>query len=138
MSKNSFSFSAEAGLTLIEVVASLALLSTLLVGVLVAFNQHSRQIRAGNRKLDVLHRVDALLYRWAESGSTIPRAGSGEILGDDDLIWKTRVVDTRYRRNLGVDVVRIEVFAKREALLERPIVSLDLAVSSEKWPLEGE
>lgn len=136
MCKNYSSCSADRGLTLIEVVVALALLSTLFVGVLVAFNRHAEQIRESRKTLDVVRRLDALLYEWRAEGGTVPPDDTGEFPGDDDLVWKTEVVGTRYRRNLGVDVVRITVQPRRKARSDRVVVALELAVPVSKWPIE--
>jgi len=76
MSRNSSNYSTKAGLTLIEVSAALALLSTLLVGMLVAHNRHTEQIRRSRQTLDALRQVDALLYRWMGSNGVIRRKAS--------------------------------------------------------------
>ena len=137
-SRKCFNGSAATGLTLIEVLAALALLSTLLVGVLVAFDRHAEQIQRARRTLDVIERVDALLYEWTESGSGVPYNDRGRVPGGDHLLWETRVVNTRYREDLGVDVVRLEVFSQRETVSAGPLVSLEMAVPSPNWPEQGE
>lgn len=138
MSENSSICSAKAGLTLVEVLAALALLSTLLVGILMASNRHTEQIRRSRQTLEVLHRVDALLYRWTGSGGMVPRKANGQIPGRDELIWKTHVVSKQHRQRLGIELVRLEVFPERGTLSEEPIVALDLAVPAAEWPPTGE
>ena len=54
------------------------------------------------------------------------------------LIWKTRVLSRDYSESLKVDVVRLEVFPRREAPSGRPIVALDLAAPASQWPPVGE
>ena len=81
MCENYSGYSAKKGLTLIEVVVSLALLSTLFVGVLMAFNRHAEQIRGSRRTLDVVRRLDALLYEWRTQGGTVPQDDTGKFPG---------------------------------------------------------
>jgi len=130
MNSHCFDFSVRRGLTLVEVIASLAIVSTLLVGLLVAGSRHADQIRRSRRMLDVIARVDALLYEWAGSGGLVLKKTEGELPGEDGLIWRTRPADTRYRQELGIDLVRFEVFSRDDTLGERPLVSLELAVPS--------
>ena len=76
------------GLTLVEVTASLALLSTLFVGMLLAQDRHTRQIRNARRTIDLVGQVDRLLYGWMEKNRAIPRQATGPLGDDEDLVWK--------------------------------------------------
>jgi len=63
---------------------------------------------------------------------------SGNLSGQDELIWKTHVVSQDYSQSLRIDLVRLEVFPKRGTLSGQPIVALDLAVPAAQWPPAGE
>lgn len=136
MCKSCWDSSSNRGLTLIEVVVSLALLSTLFVGVMVAFNRHAEQIRGGRKTLDAVRRLDALLYEWRTQGGAVPPDARGEFPGEKDLVWKTEVVSTRYRQDLGVDVVRMAVLPKHSPRTRQPLVTVDLLVPISDWPPE--
>jgi len=138
MSNRSLHSSAPQGLTLLEVVAALAIVSTLLVGLLVAARRHVEQVRRSRHTLDVAARVDALLYRWMGKGGLVLREGEGELPGKDGLRWKTRLVDVRHRQNLGIDIFSFQVLAKSDTVGERPIISLELASLNTQWAGEGE
>jgi prepilin-type N-terminal cleavage/methylation domain-containing protein len=138
MSRNSSNYSTKTGLTLIEVLAALALLSTLLVGILLAGHRHTGQIRRSRQALDVLHRVDELMYRWMATDGLIPREATGRLPGEEEFLWKTRVVSQDHAESLRIDVVRLEVFSRREASSDRPLVALDLAVPAAQRPPRGE
>lgn len=126
------------GLTLLEVVVALALVSTLLVGLLVAARRHAGQIERSRRTLDVVARVDALVYRWLGKGGLVLQEGQGDLPGDDGLVWKTELVDSSYRQELGIDVFRLSVLAKKDPPGQPPIVSLELASVWPDWSGEGE
>jgi prepilin-type N-terminal cleavage/methylation domain-containing protein len=76
------------GLTLIEVVASITLLSTLLAAMLVAFERHSRQIRRAQRTLAATAAADQWLAVWLQDPEGFPSEGSGGIPGSD-FTWRT-------------------------------------------------
>lgn len=138
MSSRSLHSSAQRGLTLLEVIAALAIISTLLVGLLVAARRHVEQVRRARQTLDVAARVDALLYRWMSSGGLVLREDEGELPGEDGLRWKTQLVDTRHRRDLGIDLFSLKILTKSDTVGERPIVSLELASLNTEWTGEGE
>ncbi|MEO1527310.1 MAG: type II secretion system protein [Planctomycetota bacterium] len=54
-------------LTLIEVIAGLALMGTLLTVVLVAGSKHASQLKQAERKREATRRLDALLTHWSQS-----------------------------------------------------------------------
>lgn len=129
----------KAGLTLIEVSVSLALVSTLLVGIMTAMYRHERQIRAGKRRLDAANKVDMLLYGWMAKGGAVPRASEGGLPDSDGLVWQTQVFSREHRRDLGIDIVRLQVFATEDPSGERRLVlALDLPVASPAWPAPTE
>ena len=76
------------GLTLIEVLAGLAILGTLLSGVVMASVRLQRQRALAYEKLQAVEATDALLETWfspsSPSPSSSPTATSGDAGGDDD------------------------------------------------------
>ena len=116
------------GLTLIEVIASLALLTTLLVGIIFAQDRHARQIRTARQRIGVVEQVDQLLYQWLKIDRAIPREATGPLPGSDDYIWETRLWPDGANRGLEIEVVRLEIRPRRDVLGERPVLTLDLAV----------
>src|SRR5688500_13208484 len=99
-----------AGLTLREVVAGLALLSTLLVAVLTTRAKLTRQWAAAERRLRATEAADALLTAWWQDVKTFPRRASGAVPGDDRMSWRTEVVSNELADRLEATVVRLEVF----------------------------
>src|SRR4051794_8506660 len=79
-------------MTLVEVVAALALLGTLLAAVLVVRVRYARQSAAAERRLQAVAAADALLSAWHRDPRSLPRFGSGQVAGDAQLAWRTAVV----------------------------------------------
>lgn len=121
------------GLTLIEVVAAIAILGTLLVGVVLAKSRLTRQSGAA---LDTMHAVrlsDALLADWWSQPQGVPVSSAGVLSESDALRWQTRIVDNAGIATFGARVVRYEVFQDQEKLNRReedsgPLLVIDLVV----------
>src|SRR3954470_6964454 len=96
------------GLTLVEVIAGLALLSTLLVAVLGTKARVTRQWAHAQRKLEAVAAADKLLAGWWATPATFPRRSAGIVSGDAGLAWRTSPVASEVVRPLGASVVRLE------------------------------
>ncbi len=129
MSRNCWKRRARRGLTLVEVVAGLALLATLLVSILMAYGLHSGQIRAAQDRLEAIHLADELLNSWTATGS-MPAVGEQERLNGDrqDLWW--RIVDgsTSGRPQNGLRTVRLEVVRRAFGTPDTVVTSVELFV----------
>ncbi len=115
------------GLTLVEVIASLAMLATLLVGALMAYNGHAEQMNKAKLKREAIRRIDLKLCEWTSS-SGVPAAGSGDLPGEVPLVWKAQVINTKYHNALGIDLVRITVESPDKTTYKEPLISLEVAV----------
>ena len=100
-------------MTLLEVVAGLALLASLLAALVVAKARYARQAAAADRRLDAVAGADALLAVWHQDPRSLPREGSGAVPGDARLSWRTRPVANGDVEDLGGRVVRLEIFDER-------------------------
>jgi hypothetical protein len=103
-----------AGLTLIEVVAGLALLGGLLVTILLARGRFVTRGRDVDRSLEACRLADELLERWWQDRRKIPRNGAGEIPGRYGWRWRTRIVDNEDAADLGARAVAVEILPPRE------------------------
>jgi type II secretory pathway pseudopilin PulG len=110
------------GLTLVEVVAGLALLSTLLVAVLMTKTRVTRQWAHAQRKLQATAAADRLLSGWWQDVPRFPRHASGAVPGDAGLAWRTTPVSNPTAAALRASVVRLEVLDDREVLTSVEIV----------------
>jgi prepilin-type N-terminal cleavage/methylation domain-containing protein len=101
------------GLTLVEVVAGLALLSTLLVAVLTTKARVTRQWSHAQRKLQAVAAADELLTQWWQRKEEFPRRSSGEVAGDAQLRWRTTPVRNEPLNDLRTSVIRLEILEGR-------------------------
>lgn len=134
--------SRHSGLTLIEVVVGLALLSTLLVSLLMAQRRHWRQIQAARQKLAACKAADELLTGWYSGSASVPLARSGGVPNNRALRWRTRVVPNRETRRWGMELVRLTIHsAEATDSLEResrPFLTVDVVVGPAPIPESGE
>jgi hypothetical protein len=128
-------------MTLIEVVAGMALLGGLLSGVLVAYGRHVCQVRRAQLRIEAATAADRLLAGWfsgAEDG--VRRHGSGRVPGKTRLRWRTHLLeDARVEGATGIQVVRLEIFEESKTLSEEkiePLVFVDLAFPQGEDPPE--
>lgn len=97
------------GLTLIEVVAAIAILGTILVGVVMAKAKHTRQMATSQRQMVAVRAADELLSAWYSSRQGVPVGAHGVMLTNPSLKWETRVVENQTATRLRARVVRFEV-----------------------------
>jgi hypothetical protein len=102
-------------MTLLEVVAGLALLASLLGAVVMAKGRYARQAAAADRRLQAVAAADALLAGWHLNPRSLPQAfsGSAAVPGDAGLAWRLRPVANGGVEELGGRVVRVEILDER-------------------------
>ncbi len=123
-----------AGLTLIEVVAALVILGTILVGIVLSRSRHLRQIALTERKMQAVRAADGLLTGWWSSPEGIPLEASGDVDSDPSLRWRTEVRDRPGLEELNVRVVRLEILENRSTGRVKPgqvLTSVELLLASE-------
>ena len=116
------------GLTLIEVVAGIAILATLLVSILVAHKIHAEQLRKAQQRLAAIEELDRLLAEWSATGTWQPVGTEGEL---EELQWRVVASDARVPDELGAEIVRVEVFRQNQVLASAELLS------ESSWPGEG-
>lgn len=97
-----------AGLTLIEVIAAVVILGTILVGIVMAKSQHTRQAAATGRQNAAVRAADELIAGWWSTGN-VPVGQSGPVESDASLTWRTSEVPNEAVARLGARVVRVEI-----------------------------
>lgn len=117
--------SRRAAFTLVEVIASLLLLSTLLVASLLAHGRHARQIRAAQEKLDAISVAEALLSEWNAAGQTGAPAREGRVSGRPELAWRWDVLESPELRPLGAAIGRLEIVS----VTGKPLAAVDVVTS---------
>jgi Tfp pilus assembly protein PilV len=109
------------GATLIEALAGLVVLGTLLVSITIARGRFVRQRALAEQRIAAAAAVDALMSKWmAGSGSAIPIWSAGPLDGLPNHTWRTRVIETK--PDLNASIVRVEVTNQSNAT----VLTLDL------------
>ncbi len=98
-----------AGLSLVEVVAAIVILGTILVGVVLAKARHTRQLAIAQQQQVAVRAADELLSGWWVSREGVPREGRGQLATQPGMVWETKVVENAEVQRLGARVVRLEV-----------------------------
>lgn len=130
--RTSLKFHSRSGLTLVEVVAGIALLSTLLVSILMSYGAHAGQIRAARQRVQAIEAADRLLSNWMTLGE-LPAVGDQDMLpGSDELVWRMVAVPRSERVSLPdeVGLMRLEVYQRSNR--EHVLTSVDLFTSGAK------
>lgn len=116
--------SRQRGVTLIEILAGLAVLGVLISSIMIARGRALRQWADADAKVQATRAVDTLLASWLADPTgpdRIPVPATGQLADLPDCTWRTTFFADPATRQLGVGVVRLEVFKDR-----RPLLSLDL------------
>lgn len=115
-------------LTLIELVAALAVLGVLLAGVLTAKSRLQTQWVSAEATLAAVDGADALLEGWL-SAHELPINASGDVPGEAGLVWETRALEDEAAERLLAEVVRVSIYRaddRDEAGERRAILSVDV------------
>ena len=113
-------------MTLIEVSAGLAILGTLLVAILMTEARCRRQAAVAHQRIRGAQAAEALLAKWWADPKKLPRTGAGTITGQPGFTWRTRVRRDEQLRELGQEVVRLELFSGRAS--PEPVVAVDVVL----------
>ena len=80
------------GLSLIEVIGSIALLVTMFVMILRAWTIHQRQMRRAESLLTATLLLDQQMASWYATGIGPPADSAGSFSGTSSLQWKTQLL----------------------------------------------
>lgn len=127
------------GLTLVEVVAAVAVLGVILVGVVLAKSRHTRQVAMAGRQQVAVRAADALIADWWKRPEGVPVGEWGVLEDEPSLAWETRVVPNARIERLGARVVRVELRDARpqkrrteektgDGEVRGPLVTVDLVL----------
>ena len=125
-----------AGLTLVEVVAGIGLLGTLLASLLISFSQQIRQQQRAQARLQAVQVLDRKLEEWYSGTDPIPVREEGELGSDEKLKWKTSRVKDAQAERWGMERVLIEIWPVEPAG-SGPLVSLEVVQVPERGATEG-
>ena len=120
-----FSTPAHSGATLIEVLAGLVVLGTVLSSVLIARGRFLRQYGDAQQKIAAARAADALLEKWMTGPpETIP-LGEQPLDGSADFRWRTQRIINPDAARLESQVIRLDILRQRDA---KPLVSVEFLV----------
>lgn len=114
-------------MTLIEVVAGIALLGTVLTTTVLAQARLLRQHQRALVKLQAIEAVDQLLTQWSVDGTQIPQTASGVLLNTPHVTWCTRLAPSQTDGPLAVAVVEFTAIAANDPPDWPPLVRIELA-----------
>jgi len=98
-----------AGLTLIEVVAAIAILGTILVGIVLAKSRLTRQLVEADQRLAAVRAADELIAGWWTRDAGVPVDDAGVVDDHPEWSWRTHVMANPLIERWGARVVRVEV-----------------------------
>src|SRR6185437_1081783 len=78
-------------MTLIEIIAGLVILSTILASLAIARGRFARQWAEADRKLTATRALDALVAEWMQKGD-VPLNRKGVLPEAKNLFWRTRAI----------------------------------------------
>jgi type II secretory pathway pseudopilin PulG len=102
------------GLSLIEVIAGIALLSTLLVSSMLAWSTHRLQIRRSQLQIEAAQLADQQLSLWYSERGALPVQKSGPLLNHDFLRWRIEPIDHDGSIPDGLQLTRFWVDDERD------------------------
>lgn len=142
MRQRSETSSPSAGLTLVEVVAGMALLGTFLAAALVAGAKLTAQRGEAERRLEATRLADELLEGWWRDVDNFPRHGEGRASGRVTWHWTMRPVENEAARKLGWETIALELrpastVTDKDAERE-PAVRVEVALPAEEKQEEAD
>ncbi len=112
-------------MTLIEVLAGLVVLGTLLASMTIARGRMLRQWGEADRKLQSIRAVDALVTTWLSGPSRdVPVNSQGALGGVPNCLWRTRAMRDPAADALGAVIVRVDVI-ESATMSAKPLVTVD-------------
>jgi prepilin-type N-terminal cleavage/methylation domain-containing protein len=115
----------EHGVTLIEVLAGLVILGTLVAALALARGRAMRQYADAELRLQAARAADAMLSIWLDGpADAVPIRGGGALSGVPGCTWRTVPVLDPSADQLGVVVVRFEAWSSQTGQL----MSIDFVV----------
>jgi Tfp pilus assembly protein PilV len=112
-----------AGLTLVEALAAMLLMGTLLVASLMAHGRLVRQQRLAEQRLDACHALDTLMVGWWQELEKFPIDEHGQ--AGSAWQWRTRLLTHPAAAAMGARAVRVELLPAGQSQVE-PAASIEL------------
>lgn len=120
--------------TLVEVVAALAILATVVATMLAARARHTRQYVAAGRAIEAVQVLDVLVADWWRQPGSIPVSGDGNIDSHPDLTWRAQTLGPAPAGLDEMRVVRLSILGSSGPSRREPAVlaSVDLLLRDDE------
>ena len=116
--------------TLIEVIAGLILMGSLVAAGLVALSSHQHAILLAKQRQQANQIAEILLVNWYEVQGRVPLRDQGIIASQSQWLWRTQPVGLRSVCGLEANVIRLEVLGQVGGKVEpQVLVSIELLQS---------
>ncbi len=102
---------AHRGFSLLEVVAGLVLMASVLSVVLVSYGRQHRRNRDAQALMLAVDLADNLLLGWTESQQGVPLHDAGVMPGYRGWLWRTQVLRVEQRMGVSLPIVQLEIFS---------------------------
>ena len=112
---------------MIEVVAGVVVLATVVAAVAIARGRFLRQWGDAERKLTAAREVDAMMTRWMDAPGALVVPSHGALEKTRGCEWAVQYVADPQAQTLGARVVRLEVVDRR-VTNAKPVLSIDFLV----------
>ena len=119
-------------------VAAIAILGTVLAGIVLAKSKHTRQLSLSMRKAEAVLLADALIATWWSGEEGVPVGATGPIEGSETMTWRTQTVPSPSLDGRGARVVRVTITEQplpvpgaREG--DEVLVTVDLVVENPEF-----
>lgn len=117
------------GVTLIEVLASLALLGSLAVAMVLSRGRLVDQHRSSEQKLEAVQAADELLTQWwSGEVKQVPVDASGVLAHHPGWTWQTQLIPTRSQNSYDAQIVRLTILNGSELGQLVELTSVDLVM----------
>lgn len=125
------------GTTLIEVLAGLVILSTLLVSVAIARGRFLRQWADADHRLAAVHETDKLLETWLSGPpQSVPISAQGMTDGPSPHPWRTQIAPSANAQSVGAIIVRLQLFD--HSANEAPLVQVDFLLRDPRLAIRSD
>ena len=112
--------------TLVEVVASVALLAVLLTASLMAYGRHASQIRQAHTQLAAINALDEVITDWMRYPSAYDGRTSGYCGAQSQFRWQVAQIPDVVTDTFGAQVLRWQVYDASDESLVAPVAQLDV------------
>jgi type II secretory pathway pseudopilin PulG len=120
------------GVTLVETVAALALLGTLVALSFSSRSNINKQYTHANLKFQATELADQQIQHWHDTVPTPPLRESGPMIGHPDWTWRTTVINDPDLLPLKLSILHLQIFAPTALRSEPgPVLTLELVIPAE-------